>query len=119
MAANQCYYCVQPLTNPNARFCPNCRHPLILRDRYRLQRLVGQGGFGVVYEAFDTQVANRRCAIKQVSAYSISSQRQIEVEIGFVSQRAGDFDFVPTIYDVWSDSVANLHCDAVYRRQYA
>ncbi|MBY0508489.1 MAG: protein kinase [Bryobacteraceae bacterium] len=37
----------------------------ILRDRYRIDRLVAQGGFSLVYEALDQQV-RRRVAIKQL-----------------------------------------------------
>ena len=38
----------------------------ILRDRYRLTHLVGQGGMGCVYQAEDLRLPGRLCAIKEV-----------------------------------------------------
>jgi predicted Ser/Thr protein kinase len=102
MATQTCYYC-NALTALADASCPSCNRPLLLYRRYRLVRLLGRGGFGVVYEALDERL-NRRCAIKAVVATSLAEQRQIEAEAGILSQDATDLDFIPHIYDMWSES---------------
>lgn len=38
----------------------------ILRNRYRIQELVGQGGMGAVYRADDLRLEGRVCAVKEI-----------------------------------------------------
>src|SRR4030067_934273 len=38
----------------------------ILRARYKIKRLVGQGGAGAVYEASDLRLEGRLCALKEI-----------------------------------------------------
>lgn len=47
--------------------CPRCGHPLVFADRFRLTRLLGQGGTGLVYGAVDEQ-GGTAVAVKLVSA---------------------------------------------------
>jgi len=39
----------------------------ILRERYRIVRIIGQGGMGNIYLADDLRLEGRRCAVKEVS----------------------------------------------------
>ena len=51
----------------------------ILKDRYRIVRLLGQGGFGAVYRAWDT-VLERPCAVKENLDPSPAAGRQFQRE---------------------------------------
>src|SRR3990172_8486568 len=39
---------------------------VVLRDRYRVTCLIGQGGMGSIYQAEDLVLAGRLCALKEV-----------------------------------------------------
>jgi serine/threonine protein kinase len=39
---------------------------IVLRDRYKIIELVGQGGMGAIYKAEDLRLAGRYCAIKEI-----------------------------------------------------
>jgi tetratricopeptide (TPR) repeat protein len=92
------HYCdncgaANPLT---ARFCQICAEPLpfthttgtlpgqtILKNRYQLDRLIGQGGMGAVYRATDTSFNNRAVAVKEMSRAGLSEARIQEAEESF------------------------------------
>jgi eukaryotic-like serine/threonine-protein kinase len=53
----------------------------VLRGRYSIQELVGQGGMGAVYRADDLRLSGRICAVKEVlPALSESSATKEELE---------------------------------------
>ncbi len=68
--------CVNPACGvanpPGERNCVRCGNPLpmaggtLLHGRYRLDKLLAQGGFGAVYLATDTKQNNRQVAIKDM-----------------------------------------------------
>jgi len=64
-------YCLNPVCktphNPDtAIFCQGCRSQLLLKERYRSQRSIGQGGFGRTFLAVDEYVPSKpACVIKQ------------------------------------------------------
>jgi serine/threonine-protein kinase len=51
----------------------------ILRQRYRIEKLLEEGGFGAVYQAWDMTLA-RHCALKENLETSSEAQRQFERE---------------------------------------
>src|SRR4028118_434251 len=59
--------CQKPASNPGGeKFCRGCGFKLLLRERYRAIKLIGQGGFGRTFLAVDEDKPSKpRCAIKQ------------------------------------------------------
>ncbi|MGV8049339.1 MAG: serine/threonine protein kinase [Anaerolineaceae bacterium] len=39
----------------------------VLHERYRVERIIGQGGYGCIYLAEDLRLSGRHCAVKQVT----------------------------------------------------
>lgn len=59
--------CVCHHTNrPQAKFCANCRAPLLLQGKYKIAQLLGRGGFGAVYRAEQIHLGGAVCAIKEL-----------------------------------------------------
>jgi serine/threonine protein kinase len=48
-----------------AKICDRCGSPLFLKERYRVLRYLGSGGFATTFEAIDEQRLNTACVIKQ------------------------------------------------------
>ncbi|AFZ17660.1 protein kinase domain-containing protein [Allocoleopsis franciscana] len=66
----QCYClnpaCKHPENQGNALVCRNCGSNLLLQQRYRALKPIGQGGFGRTFLAVDESTqSQRRCVIKQ------------------------------------------------------
>lgn len=57
---------------------PPLKPEKVLRSRYRIVEIVGQGGMGSIYRAEDLRLAGRFCAIKEVQIDPNSSPRQQE-----------------------------------------
>nr|WP_245915877.1 serine/threonine-protein kinase [Merismopedia glauca] len=58
--------CQKPQNPPESLFCLNCGSKLILRERYRALKVIGQGGFGKTFLAVDQDKPSKpRCVIKQ------------------------------------------------------
>src|SRR6266513_4150774 len=94
----------EPMTSSSLLYCNNCgaanqkqathcfacEEPLhtaaketLLKQRYRIISLVGQGGFGAVYKAVDTQSGNRLVAIKAINLSILTAQEVIEATEAF------------------------------------
>ncbi|WP_448562807.1 4-Cys prefix domain-containing protein [Trichothermofontia sp.] len=61
--------CRQPQNLRDVRFCQTCGSKLLLRDRYRAVRQLGEGGFGRTFLAIDIDEDRFQavCVIKQFS----------------------------------------------------
>ncbi|WP_026100502.1 bifunctional serine/threonine-protein kinase/formylglycine-generating enzyme family protein [Fortiea contorta] len=60
--------CSNPFNHDSNRFCVSCGHSnfgRLLRNRYRVSRLLGEGGFSRTYAAEDVDRLNAPCVIKQ------------------------------------------------------
>jgi serine/threonine protein kinase len=73
LADEFCFACKQPLNRGSNE--PTERQ--FLRNRYRLLRKVGEGGFSAVYEALDLQ-SESHVAIKAVTLRGLSVQEKID-----------------------------------------
>lgn len=65
-------YCLNPVCNQpqnlDVNFCQSCGKKLLLRERYRAVRQIGQGGFGKTFLAVDQDLPNKpACVIKLFS----------------------------------------------------
>lgn len=58
--------CPNPINPDGTKFCLNCGTKLMLRERYKAIKPIGQGGFGRTFLAVDEDKPSKpRCAIKQ------------------------------------------------------
>ncbi|MBD0265583.1 MAG: SUMF1/EgtB/PvdO family nonheme iron enzyme [Tolypothrix sp. Co-bin9] len=60
--------CSNPFNSDSNRFCVSCGHSnfgKLLRNRYRVLRLLGEGGFSRTYATEDVDRLNAPCVIKQ------------------------------------------------------
>ncbi|MBD2430988.1 MULTISPECIES: serine/threonine-protein kinase [Fischerella] len=58
--------CPQPQNTNNGKFCQACGAKLLLKERYRAIKPIGQGGFGRTFLAVDEDKPSKpRCVIKQ------------------------------------------------------
>jgi serine/threonine protein kinase len=58
--------CPSPQNQAGTNFCQTCGSKLLLKDRYRAIKPLGQGGFGITFLAVDEDKPSQpRCVIKQ------------------------------------------------------
>lgn len=58
--------CPKPQNPKGNRFCQNCGAKLLLKERYRALKVIGQGGFGKTFVAVDEDIPSKPlCVIKQ------------------------------------------------------
>jgi serine/threonine protein kinase len=71
-AAPAMSYCINPIcpapdkNSPTTNLCMSCGAKILLKDRYRTLKLLGQGGFGKTFKAVDGDQPHKPlCVIKQ------------------------------------------------------
>ncbi len=83
-------------------------HSYLLKQRYGIIGVVGQGGFGAVYKARDTQCNNRLVAVKEMSKSGLTPQEVVEATETFEREAlilAGlSHPNLPALYDHFSDA---------------
>lgn len=80
---------------------------VLLKQRYRLQKKVGSGGYGDVYKALDNQF-DRLVAIKEMSQNGLSPQEIVEASEAFKREAfllaALTHPGLPSIYDYFTEN---------------
>lgn len=117
--------CPQPMNNfpelddPAVRkkspqkFCLACGMPLILRNRYVPQKLLGQGGFGAAYFARDLDTPKlRECVIKQLVVNTadpelLAKAQELFEREGEVLENLGTHAQIPDLYAYFELDVVN------------
>jgi serine/threonine protein kinase len=70
-----------------AKVCDRCGSPLLLRERYRIIRSLGSGGFASIFEAVDEDRLSTPCVIKQFTP-DLHNSKNINFLRGLFQQEA-------------------------------
>ncbi|WP_121969205.1 serine/threonine-protein kinase [Leptolyngbya sp. BC1307] len=104
--------CDQPNNPDNAQFCQNCQSSLLLRQRYRATKVLGDGGFGKTYEAADLGVRNKVIKVLIDNSPKAVELFQREAEVLSQLNHPGIPKVEPNSYTVFhpADGQAPIHC---------
>ena len=101
-----CYNCFRQVADPFVP-CPHCGFDLgenqqkfpvalragtVLNDRYIVGRVLGQGGFGITYVAFDTQL-QAKVAVKEYMPSDMATRVEGTIVSVMMDTRAEDFTY--------------------------
>jgi formylglycine-generating enzyme required for sulfatase activity len=102
-------YCISPAcpapdkNRPTTNFCMSCGAKILLKDRYRALKLLGQGGFGKTFKAVDEdQPRKPLCVIKQFAfSNNHPKTRQIALKLFYEEaqhlETLGKHDQIPEL----------------------
>jgi serine/threonine protein kinase len=102
-------YCISPIcpapdkNSPTTNFCMSCGAKILLKDRYRALKLLGQGGFGKTFKAVDEdQPRKPLCVIKQFAfSNNHPETRQIALKLFYEEaqhlETLGKHDQIPEL----------------------
>lgn len=101
--------CTNPQNNPQAETCCACGSKLLLRDRYRVMKGLGQGGFGATFLAMDESLPGEpHCVIKQLRPTATAPQvlqmaRDLFEREAKTLGKIGNHPQVPRLLDYFED----------------
>ncbi|MCJ2542777.1 serine/threonine-protein kinase [Thermostichus vulcanus] len=96
--------CLQPENPPEASTCAACGHPLLIRNRYRAFKRIGQGGFGSTFLVRDQDMPSKPWrVIKQLRPVENSPQiAKLSEELfnreAQVLERLGEHSQIPKLF---------------------
>lgn len=98
--------CSKPQNKPAARFCCNCQTLLLLNNRYRTLKIIGQGDMGRTFLAADTLSNGKKdlCVVKQFFPQTKNpdshqkAKELFKIEINSL-RRLGKHPQIPKLYD--------------------
>lgn len=123
----KCPLCGEPIDPGKSVLCTNCGNMLteevspdpdeavsthilpdgtILNKRYQIRRFLGQGGFGITYEGFDS-LLNKRVAIKEYYPKSLA-ERHNSISLGVTVTSKEDLQNYRSGLDSFLDEARNL-----------
>lgn len=108
-------YCLNPICskphNPkDTDICLACGAKLLLRDRYQVIKLLGQGGFGATFLSKDKALPGEpACVIKQLrpsgnTSYMLQMARELFEREALTLGRIGNHPQLPRLLDYFEDS---------------
>lgn len=104
--------CDQPENSDNAQFCQNCQSSLLLKQRYRATKVLGDGGFGKTYEATDLGMQNKVIKVLINNSPKAVELFQREAEVLSQLNHPGIPKVEPNSYTVFhpADGQVPVHC---------
>ena len=102
--------CPQPKNPEHVETCQACVYKLLLRDRYRVLKALGQGGFGATFLAQDESLpGDPCCVIKQLRPTTTGSHilpmaRELFEREARTLGRIGNHPQVPRLLDFFEDN---------------
>src|ERR687886_1101196 len=102
--------CPQPKNPSHVETCQACGSQLLLRDRYRVQKALGQGGFGATFLAQDESLPGEpSCVIKQLRptmtvAHILEMARELFEREARTLGKIGNHPQVPRLLDYFEDN---------------
>lgn len=102
--------CPNPQNESHAEFCKTCGSKLLLRDRYRIDKALGQGGFGATFLAIDESLPGEPCCvIKQLrpaaaAPHVLEMARELFQREAKTLGKIGNHPQVPRLLDYFEDS---------------
>ncbi|MEW6492406.1 MAG: serine/threonine-protein kinase [Cyanobacteriota bacterium] len=102
--------CPQPKNPKHVEVCQACGSKLLLRDRYRVHKALGQGGFGATFLAQDESLpGDPCCVIKQLrpsttGAHILQMARELFEREARTLGKIGNHPQVPRLLDYFEDN---------------